>query len=79
MEHIALQERRVATTKDHIHFWRNFSANRNQAHPNLFQKTTNRAQIWSKRIWFPLVDDLSHILDFKIISFNFNLQSTTQI
>ena len=40
MEHIALQERRVATTKkeNQLHFWRNFSANRNQAHPNLFHK-----------------------------------------
>ena len=43
--HIALQERRVATTKDHLHFWRNSSANHNQAHPNLNQK---KGQIKSK-------------------------------
>ena len=43
MEHIALQERRVATTKkeNHLNFWRKFSANHNQAHPNLFQKKDN--------------------------------------
>ena len=40
MVHIVLQERRVATTKkkNHLHFWRNFSANHNQAHPDLNQK-----------------------------------------
>ena len=31
MEHIALQERRVATTRTHHLFWWNFSANHNQA------------------------------------------------
>ena len=38
--HIVLQERRVPNTKkkSHLHFWRNFSANHNQAHPNLNQK-----------------------------------------
>ena len=64
MEHIASQERRVAITKkeNHLRFWRNFSANHNQAHPNLNQKRTNRVQIWDKRIRFLLADDLSHIL-----------------
>ena len=38
--HIALPKRRVATTKkeSHLHFGRNFSANHNQAHPNLNQR-----------------------------------------
>ena len=38
--HIILQKRRVATTKkkSYIHFWRNFSANQNQAQVNLNQK-----------------------------------------
>ena len=38
--HIVLQERRVATTKkkNDLYFWRIFSANHNQAHPNLNQK-----------------------------------------
>ena len=78
MEHIALQERRVATTKkkSHLHFWRNFSANHNQAHPNLSQKRTNRVQIWNKRICFLLAYDLSHIFHFQIILLNFNLLLT---
>ena len=64
--HIALPERRVAITKkeNHLHFWRNFSANHNQAHPNMNQKRTNRVQIWNKRIRFLLAVDLSHILTF---------------
>ena len=38
--HIVLQEKQVTTTKkkNHLHFWRNFSAIHNQAHPNLNQK-----------------------------------------
>ena len=61
-------------------FLRNFSANHNQAHPNLSQKRTNRVQIWNKPIRFLLADDLSHILIFQIILFNFNLLLTyTQV
>ena len=69
---------RVATTKSHLHFWRNFSANHNQAHPNLNQKRLKRVQIWNKRIRFLLTDDLSNISIFQINLFNFNLQSTIQ-
>ena len=78
MEHIVLPERRVVITKkkNHLHFWRNFSANHSQAHPNLTQKRTNWVQIWNKRIHFLLADDLSDIFIFPIIFFNFNLQST---
>ena len=76
MEHIALQKRRVAITRIHLHFWKNFSANDNQAHPNLNQKWLKRVQIWNQRIRFLLVDDLSNTFNFQIISFNFNLQST---
>ena len=88
MEHIALQEIRVATTKkkNHLHFWRIFSANHNQAHPNLNQETTNRVQLRNKRIRFLLVDDLSNMFIFSnpFIQFQptfnqpnlFNLQST---
>ena len=77
--HIALPERPVATTKkkNHLHFRRNFSANHNQAHPNLNQKRTNRVQIWNKRIRFILADDLSHIKNFYIFLFSFNLHSTS--
>ena len=76
--HIVLQERRVATTKNknHLHFWRNFSANHNQAHPNLNQKRFKWVQIWNKLIRFLLADDLSDILIFQIILVNFNLLAT---
>ena len=38
--HVVLQERRVATSKkSHLHFWWNFSANHNPAHPNVNQKS----------------------------------------
>ena len=78
MEHIVLQKRGVATTKKENHrlFWRNFSTNHNQAHPNVNQKRTSQVQIWNKRIRFPLADGLSNIFTFKIILFNFTLQST---
>ena len=76
--HIALQERWVATTKkkNHLNFWRSFSANHNQAHSNLNQKRLIWAQIWNKLVRFLLVDDLSNIFFFQIIFFNFNTQST---
>ena len=74
--HIVLQKRRVATTKDHILFWRNFSTNHNQAHPSVNQKRINQVQIWNKRIRFLLADDLSNIFIFQIILFNFNLLLT---
>ena len=45
-------------------FWRNFSANHNQVHPNLNQKRTNRVQIWNKAIRFLLAHDMSRILIF---------------
>ena len=76
--HIVLQERRVATTKkkNHLQFWRSFSANHNHAHLNLNQKRLKWVQISNKRICFLLVDDLSDIFIFQIILFNFSLQST---
>ena len=78
MEHIVLQERRVAITKNHLRFWINFSTNHNQAHPNLNHEKTNQVQLWNKRIRFLLVDDLSNISFFRIILCNFNLLSTHQ-
>ena len=61
--HIVLQERRVATTKkkNHLHFWRNFSANHNQAHPNLNQKRIKGVQLLNKRIRFLLADEFSNL------------------
>ena len=69
MDHIVLQERRVATTQSHLHFWRNFSANHNQAHPNLNQRRLKWVQIKNKRIRFLLADDLSDIFIFQTILF----------
>ena len=88
MEHIAFYERRVATTKkkSHLHFWRNFCTNHNQAHSNLNQERTNWVQLWNKPMRFLLVDDLSIIFFFSNLFFHFqptvhqpnlfNLQST---
>ena len=69
--HIVLQEKRVATTKkkNHLHFWRNFSAN--HSHPH--QKWSNRVQLRNKLVRFLVADDLRHIFNFQIIIFNFNL------
>ena len=64
MEHIVLQERRVAITKNHLRFWINFSARHNQAHPNLKHERTNLVQLWNKRIRSLLVDDLNNIFIF---------------
>ena len=79
--HIFLQKRRVVTRKrkNHLHFWRNFSANHNEAHLNLNQKRLKWVQKWNKPIRFPLFDDLSHLFKFQINLFNFNLQSTSQL
>ena len=49
----------------------------NHGHPH--QKRLKWVQIWNKCIHFLLVDDLSNIFIFQIISFTFNLQSTAQI
>ena len=47
MAHIALQDRRVSSTKkSQILFWRNFFANHNQAQPNLNQKRQNLFHLW---------------------------------
>ena len=42
-------------------------------------KRLNWVQIWSNCICFLLVDELSDIITFRIILFNFNIQSTDQI
>ena len=61
MEHIVLQERRVTTTKNksHLHFWIDFSANHNQAHPNLNQKKHQLFHLWHSRVNTPLVDTVN--------------------
>ena len=67
-------------------FLKKFLRHLNQAHANLNQEKTNRMQLWSKRIRFLLVDDLSNIFIFSNHFFQFqptvnqpnlfNLQST---
>ena len=78
MEHFVLQKRVVTTTKkkNHLLFGGIFSANPNQADPNVNQKKTNQVQIWKKRIRFLLADELSNTFKFQINLFNFTLQST---
>ena len=77
---IVSQKRWFATTKkkNHLHFWRNFSANHNQTHLNLNQKGLKWAK-HEKTYPFVLVEDLSDIIILQIIFFIFNLQSTAQI
>ena len=81
MENIVLQGRRIVTTKkkNHLHFWRFFSANHNQAQPKQNHKSVKWLQIWNKRIRFLLVDDLSSKFNFQNILFSFNLLSTNQV
>ena len=54
--HIVLQERRVATLKkkSFLHFRRNFSANHNEAHPHLNQKTLKLFHLWNNRVDTPI-------------------------
>ena len=75
MEHILLQKRVVATTKNHLVFLKKFLR---QSQPSTSEREpkNNEGQIWNKRIRFLLADDLSNIFNFQIILFNFTLQST---
>ena len=67
--HIVLQERRVATTKmkNHLHFWRNISANHNQACPNMIQKRQKLFHIWYNRVDTPLVDTFTQNFNYILI------------
>ena len=73
MVHIVLQERRVAATKkkNHLHFWRNFSANHNQADPNLNQKRPKLFHLW--HIDTPLVDTVNQNFIYVLILYTFSL------
>ena len=67
--HIVLRERRVATTKkkNHLHFWRNFSATHNQAHPNLNQKRQKLFHLWHGRVGTPLVDTINQNIIYILV------------
>ena len=73
MVHIFLLQRRVATTKNrsHFHFWRNFSANHNQAHPNLNQKCRSYSiygKVVSTPHWLIQLTKTSFLLSFHTLS-----------
>ena len=76
MVHIALQDRRVATTKkkSHLHFWRYFSANHNQVHPSLTQKKQESFHLWLYRVDTPLVDTVNREFLYLLILYIFSLQ-----
>ena len=48
MAHLALSKERIVTTKkgNRLHFWRNFSVNPKQGHPNLNQKKRRNYSIY---------------------------------
>ena len=78
--HIVLQERRVATTKkiNHLHFWRNFSANQIQERPNLNQKKQKFFQLWLNRVDTPLVVQLTKTsFTFPFYTLPFYIKTTT--
>ena len=60
--HIVLKGRGVATSKkkNHLHFWRNLSANQIQAHPNLNQKSQKFFHLWYSQPKLYLHSDFIH-------------------
>ena len=80
--YIASQERWVVTTKKkrHLHFEEIFPPITTKHTWTWTKKRLKWVQIRKTRILFLLVDDLmSHLFNFQIFLFNFNLQSTSQI
>ena len=75
MVHIVLQERRVTTTKKekHLSFWRNFSANHNQAHPKVNQKSKKLFHLWHNHFDALLVDAVNQNFIHIIIFYNLSL------
>ena len=75
MVHIVFQKRRVAITKkkSHLHFWRTFSANHNQANPNLNQKRQKLFHLWLIRVDTPLVDTVNQNFIYTLILYIFSL------
>ena len=75
MVHIVLQERRVVNTKkkNHLQFWRHFSADHNQAHPNLNQQREKLFHLWHNRVDALLVDTVNQNFIYFIILYTFSL------
>ena len=61
MVHIVLSKRRVFNTKmkNHLLFWKNFSANHSQPQPNLYRKLQKSFHLWHNRVGSPLVDTVN--------------------
>ena len=64
--HNALQGKRVVILKKKnlVRFWRSFSANGNQAHPNLSQEKQKSFRLWHNRVDSPLVDKINQNIFF---------------
>ena len=60
MEHIALQEKWVATAekKNKLHCWWNFTANHNHAYQNLNRNKQKWFHLWHNRVDSPFVDSI---------------------
>ena len=76
MIHIALQEKRVVTTKkkNHLQFWRHFSDNHNRAHLNLCHKRKNCIPWWHRRVDSPLIDTVNWKFFYIFFSFTFSVE-----
>ena len=59
--------------KNHLHIWRNFSANHIQAHPNLNQKRRKLFHLWYNRVDNPLVDTVNQNFIYILILYTFSL------
>ena len=59
--------------------WRNFSANHNQAHPNLNEKRQKLFYFWHNRDYIPLVDTVSQNFIHILILYNFSLHWSNMI
>ena len=76
MVHLALQEKRVVTTKkrNHLHFWTNCSVNQNQALPNLRQKRRKSFHLWHNCVGSQMVDTVKQKFNSILILYTFSLQ-----
>ena len=74
-------KRPVANTKqrNHYHFWRIFSANHNQAHPNLNQKGQKFFQLWHNRVDTPSVDRVNQNFIHILFQYTFSLLESNLI
>ena len=73
---LVLPKRRVVTTRmeNVLLFWKIYSSNHNQLHPNLFQERQKSFRLWNKRIASPLVNTGTQKFISIINSYTFSLQ-----